>query len=144
MSDAAALISAALDPIIRGDPGVVAAFGSNRVQVYNLPPQASRASPFPYITIGLGHIVDEPYEGIDGGNYEWQGHVWSRPTPRSTAEAARLASAVKAAVVNGAPDLDLPGFRVCQALPLDTQYLEDPDGMTLHAVVRVEISYDPA
>ena len=143
MSDASAAIAAALDPLLRNDAGVIAAFGAKRVMIFDLPPPASVNAGFPYITTGDGHQVDQQYEGFDSGELTVQLHVWSRPSPRSFAEVKPIAAAAKAAISNLAA-LALTGFRLVDALPLDTQYLEDPDGLTVHAVVRVTISYDPA
>jgi hypothetical protein len=38
----------------------------------------------------------------------------------------------------------MASFQLVQSRWLDTQLLEDPDGMTVHGVVRLELSYDPA
>lgn len=144
MSDASGLIVAALDPLLRADAGVIAGFAAKPVQILDLPPPATLNLPFPYVTLGDGDQVDQQYEGLDAGEFLWQGHVWSRPSPRAFAECRRIAAAVKAAASNlGADGLALAGFRLIDALPLRTQYLADPDGLTVHGVVRIQFSYDP-
>jgi hypothetical protein len=142
MSDAAGAIMAALDPLLRADAGVIAAFGAAKVRLYDLPPQASAVSLFPYITLSDAHQVDQEYEAIDASETVAQLHVWSRTDPPGTAEVKRIAAAVKAATSN-LDDLMLTGFRLIDALPLDTMYLTDPDGVTVHAVIRIQYSTDP-
>lgn len=144
-ADAGGEIRAAIEPLMRADPGVVAAFGSSKVRIYNAAPPASANAPFPYVTLGLMHVVAEPYEGVDSGNAEWAIHVWSRPDPRSTDEAGAILGAVRAFLAGLAPDtVTLADFTLVQLRWIDTQLLEDPDGMTIHGVLRFEISYDPS
>ena len=143
--DAGVEIRAALAPLMRQDGGVIAAFGASKPRIYNQAPPASARSPFPYVTLGLMHVLAEPYEGIDSGDAQWMIHVWSRPDPRTTDEAAAIAGAVRDFLANLAPDtVELADFALVQLRWIDTQILEDPDGMTLHAVLRFEISYDPS
>jgi hypothetical protein len=143
MTDGAGEIDPQIEALLRADAGVIAAFGAKKVRLYNLAPPASAGSVFPYVTVGLGHTL--AYPSSKGGDYEATLHVWSRPDPRSTAEAAAIAAALVAALDDIDPSqLPMASFQLVQSRWLDTQLLEDPDGMTVHGVVRLELSYDPA
>lgn len=140
MSDPAGELLVAVEAVLRADAGVAAAFPRGRVRLYDLPPQNA---PLPYITLADAHATDFIAEGLDGAETVLAVHVWSRTDPPGTAEAKAIAAAVKAALTN-LPELDMPGHRLADdALPLDTLYLQDADGQTVHAVVRVQFSTDP-
>lgn len=147
MSDPAGELRAALEPWLRTDPGVVAAFGSNRVKVYKTLPPVN-AEP-PYIFIAGLTIRDEIAECIDAAEADLQIDVWSLTDPPGFAEAEIIAKAVKACLAALEDDGDSPPFtiadhRVVSVQPISTQYLTDPsDGKTVHAVILVTLRVDP-
>lgn len=136
-------IRALLEPALRADPGVIAAFAGARVRIYNLSPPAGPESLFPYIAIGLGQVIPEQYDRIDVGEYIGQLHAWDRPTPRSTDRAGAIAAAalrVCLTLTGGST----ANFALGEVTKLPTRILEDPDGMSIHAVAEASIPYDLA
>jgi hypothetical protein len=124
---------------LAADTGVIAAFGLNPVAIYRVPPTDA---PFPYLGLPGAHVLDCIAEGFDGADATLQVDIWSRPDPTDYAEAEAIAAAVSAWARNLA--FVIPGFVFVRALPIDTRMLMDRDGQTIHGVVTLEISADPA
>lgn len=142
MADRLGELQDAMMAVLRADPGVAAAFGGNKVRIFDLPPQASASSPFPYITLADAHDTALAADCLDSGDVAAQIHVWSRTSPSSTREAKRIAAAAVDAL-KGPDALDrMASNRLVDALPLDTIVLQDTDGQTVHAIARLQVSVD--
>ena len=92
----------------------------------------------------FGRCTTKPalYDGLGSGDLTWFCDVWSRPAPRSFVELRALCPAiVKAVLVEDA--LQLPSFTLGEIVPSAIQYLEQPDGMTVHGLIEVTFPYDP-
>jgi hypothetical protein len=146
MSDPAGELRAALEPWIRSDAGVIAAFAGQTVKVFaTLPPV--NAVP-PYIFIAGLFVRDDIAECMDAAEVDLQIDVWSLTSPPGFVEAERIAKAVKILLAALEDDGDSPaftvaGYRIVSVQPISTNYLTDPsDGKTVHAVVQLTLTVD--
>jgi hypothetical protein len=147
LSDPAGELREALEPWLRGDSGIIAAFQSRPVKIFTTLPPVNEAPP--YIFIAGIDVVDALADCFDGAEIDLQVDVWSRTSPPGFTEAERISPAVKAAISaleDGAesPAFALANFRVVSSQPISTTYLTDPsDGETVHAVIKATLSIDP-
>jgi hypothetical protein len=139
MSNPSPTLFPAVVASLAADAGVIAAFGDNPVAIYRVPPSDA---PCPYLGLPGAHVLDMIAEGFDGADACLQVDVWSRPDPTDYAEAEAIAAAVSAWAARAV--LVVPGFAVIRILPIDTRVLMERDGQTVHGVVSLEISADPA
>lgn len=146
MSDPAGLIRNALETWLRGDSGVIAAFGSKPVKIYStLPPVDAKA---PYVFISGVDPDDDLAACMDNAIVNLELGVWSLTSPPGFTEAEAIAPAVKAAVARmeatgDSPAFSISGFAIKSAENLSTQYLTDPsDGKTVHAVILARLTVD--
>jgi hypothetical protein len=139
LSNPSGALFAALMAALEADAGVVAAFGLSPVQIYRLPPVHA---PCPFIALPGAHVLGFEADGLDGADATVQVDVWSRTDPPGFDEAEALCTAVGDALAGA--ELLLSYWRVIQILPIDTRILLDRDGQTVHGVVTLEISADPA
>lgn len=143
MSDPASALRPVLEAALRADAGVNAAFQGKRVKIYGSLPPVNAAAPYIYLA-GLS-CDDRLADCYDAATVSLQIDVWSLTDPPGFDEAERIAAAVKAclATMTTAPPA-LVGHRIVSVLPLSTDYLTDPsDGMTVHAVIRADLTIDP-
>lgn len=89
------------------------------------------APAFPYASLGGWQVIQDDADCIAGFEIYFDVHVWSRLPGR--VEAAGIASVV-AGVLHRA-EADLPDYGLVVMTHRDTRYLDDPDGLTTHAVV---------
>jgi len=68
-------------------------------------------------------------------------HVWSRPQSGSKLEAKALAAEIAERL---AGPLSMPGFVIVAVRPESRQALDDPDGITKHAIITYRFIIDPA
>jgi hypothetical protein len=90
---------------------------------------------FPYVTIGDDQVVGDDVECAEGSEVFVRIHGWSRTVGYT--ELKRIAAAIRAAL-RGAT-LTLSGFVVNEIEFVQTQYLQDPDGLTRHSVTQYRI-----
>jgi hypothetical protein len=93
---------------------------------------------FPYITIGATQIINEKAECLQGAEVYQTVDVWSRA--RGKGEVKAVARDVIAAIDDG--DLSTDAVAVNSCLLEDVNYLDDPDGLTHHAVIIFHILTD--
>jgi hypothetical protein len=139
VSDPSAELSDALEVALRADAPLAALFVNGTPRVYDLPPENA---PFPYFTLDDVHVQSQAAQGFDGTEANQNLHAWSRTDPAGARECKAIAAAAVAAL-DGAV-ITLPSFRVVQLRWVDTRFLLEADGQTVHGVIRFAISTDPA
>lgn len=106
-------------------------------RVYDrIPPTAT----FPYFQIGDIQTVSDGAGCLDATEVYVTLHIWSRAVGQ--VESRRLAAAARTALHGWLPTLE--GFRVVEHEHRDTRTLDDPDGITSHAVLTFRALIDPA
>jgi len=111
-------------------------------RVYDRVPRTNGivAATFPYVALGTGSVLNNQADCYDGSDVTLAVHVWSRAV--GWPEAKRIASAIRAGLNNA--ELALVGHTL-ELLELDrTDYLNDPDGLTSHAVLTFRALTQPA
>jgi len=128
-------LRAAIHAALRGDSGLTAVLGSNRI--YDEPP---RSAAFPYVTLGEARLMDS--SGDDGETQEHQLtlHAWSRQGGHR--EAHMIAGALLQAL-DDAP-LPLDGNRLVNLRFSLADIRRASDGKTYHALVRFRAVTEPA
>lgn len=129
------------DPSLALQGAIVAALKGNAVgvadRVYD---EAPTAPTFPYVTVGDDQVIGDDDECGDNSEVFVRIHGWSRATgyPEVKAIAALIRSTVKGAT------FALTGFTVVVTEFQQTQFLQDPDGLTRHSVTefRFLITHD--
>lgn len=119
------------DPALELQGAMVAALKAQNIcggRVYDRVPPAPQ---FPYLTIGTGETVNDDNSCFDGSEVNATVHVWSRDVgwPEAKGIAASIRTILKA-------EFALSGFTVVEADHLITRWLNDPDGITRHAVIE--------
>ena len=123
---------------LKADAGVAAAFGSNTVKVYDVPPVNAVA---PYLVIGEDTAPPVAAEGYDGSAPLCTVHVWSLTSPPGLTEAKAIGTAVLTCLAGLA---GLPSFRLDHNPDAgDVRYLIDADGRSAHGVIRVGYTASP-
>lgn len=146
MSDPAGELREALEPWIRADTEVRAAFEGKTVKVYKTLPPVNAVPP--YVFLAGFFALDDLAECMDNSEVDLQIDVWSLTDPPGFEEAERIAPAVRGSVLRIEDDGDSPAFtldnfRVVSVQPISTTYLTDPsDGKTVHAVISVRLTVD--
>lgn len=88
---------------------------------------------FPYVTLGgEDQVLGDDVECADLSEVFVRIHAWSRTV--GFPEVKAIAGAIRAAIKNAT--LSLSGFTVNEIEFVQTQYLQDPDGLTRHAVTE--------
>lgn len=87
---------------------------------------------FPYLKIGDDQVLGDDVDCGQLSRVVARIHVWSRAIGKPECKA--IAGAVRDRL--RAWDFALPGFRVENVQFLQTLYLDDPDGITQHAVIE--------
>jgi hypothetical protein len=125
MSDPSYLLQAAIVPRLKQAPALAALVGGG---VYD---EVPAGAPFPYVTVGGGQVIGDDIDCADISEVFFQIHAWARP-PSARAIVKKIAGAVCDAMK--AP-ITLTGFDVQIQDYQQTQWLDDPDGLTQHAMV---------
>lgn len=99
-------------------------------RVYDKPPSPLT---FPYIRIGDDQVIGDDDECEELSEVYSRIHVWSQKGGK--VEAKTIAGAVRSRI-RGAT-WTLAGFKVDGIQFVQTQYLDDPDGISTHAVIEV-------
>ena len=137
MSDPSGQLFDALEPILRADAGVIAAFAGSPVRIYDVPP---RDAPTPYVVLETVAPMAQLAECVDGADTELTATVWVLADPPSRRAAMDLGAAVQAALTTLTA---LPGHTVHYALPVRSNYLIDADQKTAKGVVVVRFVTTP-
>lgn len=90
---------------------------------------------FPYVSFGTVDVVDDYAECVEGETHTIQLDVWSRAVGQ--AECKNIVDGIKRALKRAQPVLT--DNAVVEVNVPFTQILRDPDGLTTHGVVSVEI-----
>lgn len=126
MSDPSYALQAAVIPRLKGNSGVSALVAA---RIYDEVPTAAS---FPYITVRGGQVTGDDNECADVSEVFFQIHAWAIP-PGAGSSVKKIAGAIRDAMK--AP-LTLAGFDVQVQEYQQTQWLDDPDGLTRHAMVE--------
>ncbi|MCH4542926.1 DUF3168 domain-containing protein [Ochrobactrum sp. A-1] len=119
---------------LRTIPEVVTLAGS---RVYDRVPENVQ---FPYVSFGPSDIVDDGAECIEAETHTIQLDVWSRAVGKG--ECKNLVDGIKKGLQRDAPVLSENAI-VEMIVPF-TQVVSDPDGLTSHGIVPVEIKVEIA
>jgi hypothetical protein len=98
-------------------------------RVYDVVPSPAT---FPYIRVGDDQTVGDDVDCAELSEVTTRIHVWSRAV--GYPEAKTIAGAVRSLLRS--TSLTLTGFTVNECCHEQTQYLEDPDGLSRHAVIE--------
>lgn len=115
-------------------PGLVALLGVPRV--FDDVPQGIDP---PYITIGQSTVADWSTGTEDGEEHQLTLHVWSRAGGRK--ETHEIMGAIRAAL--DGHYLALAGHRLINLRHQLSEVRRDPDGETLHGIVRLRAVTEP-
>lgn len=126
MSDPAYALQAAIVPRLKNNSGVAALVGD---RVYDEIPANKEA---PYINIAGGLMNGDDIECADITEVYFQIHAWAQP-PSAGPTVKKIAGAIRDAMK--AP-ITLNGFIVEVQEYQQTQWLDDPDGKTKHAMLE--------
>lgn len=139
MSDPTAELIDALIPAIKAGAATIAAFGAEKVRVFDL---AQTNQGMPFVECGDVQATSAGAQGFDGADAVANLKVLDRDDPIGVRRAAGIAAGL-------VKDLDgqtltLDSFRVVQLRWMDSRpAAPQPDGETVQVVVRFEISADP-
>lgn len=126
MSDPALALQASQVSALKGDSALTALITQ---RVYDEVPEAPT---FPYVVVGDVQVLGQDTEDCgDGSEVFSRVHVWSRAV--GFPETKRIAAEVRR-VLKVTPTLS--GFTVTVVEFVQTQFLNDPDGLTRHAVIE--------
>ncbi len=95
---------------------------------------------FPYVSFGPGNVVDDYAECIEGETHTIQLDVWSRAVGQS--ECKNLVDGIRKALNRSQPELS-DNAVVGINIPI-CQIVRDPDGLTTHGIIQVEIMVEVA
>ncbi|MFT4129962.1 DUF3168 domain-containing protein [Labrys sp. (in: a-proteobacteria)] len=130
MADPSLALQGAIYPRLQADCPSVSG------RVYDRPPQAVV---FPYIGLGESQTVDDSADCVDGVEVFLTLHVWSRAVGR--VEAKRIASEVRSSLHEAELDLGANWhFHLIEHR--STTVMDDPDGVTSHAVITFRALID--
>ena len=89
-------------------------------------------APFPMMTMGEMQVLEDSAQCIEATETSITLHVWSRAVGQ--VEAKQIAASVRGALHEA--ELDLDPFALVEIRHRSTRYLNDPDGLTTHAVLE--------
>lgn len=102
-------------------------------------PAGKVTATFPYVHLGTGSVLTNPADCYDGSDVSLTVHVWSRAV--GWPEAKRITDTIRTGLNNA--ELTLTGHTL-ELLELDrVDYLNDPDGLTSHAVLTFRALTQP-
>lgn len=99
--------------------------------------KATEGTAYPFVSMGPSDAVDESVECIKAKNISLQIDVWGSQTNKGRVE--DLTDDVAAA---------LDGYEAISVLTMhpieivQTQVMDDPDGLTVHGIVRIEVDVE--
>lgn len=95
---------------------------------------------FPYVSFGPSDIVDDGAECIEAETHTIQLDVWSRAVGKG--ECKNITDGVKKALIRDMPTISDNAI-VEMTVPY-CQVVSDPDGLTSHGIIQVEIKVEIA
>ena len=133
MTDVSVALQTAIVAALKNDAGVTAIAGE---RVYDRVPEKK---PKPYVNYGGEQVLPDDVDCIAGFEAFVTLHGWSDAAGQI--EAKRLAGAVRNRLHN--TDLAVADHRLHLIEHRGTDYLDDPDGLTTHAVIVFRVLLDP-
>jgi hypothetical protein len=106
-------------------------------RVYNPVPASAK---FPYISMGLIQVLNEKYDGLTGVKCFVTLHAWSQE--RSRVEIHTIGRQIIAALDGVDEEMSRADLDVRSCEFEDAQYIDDPDGLTAHAVLTFQVLTD--
>lgn len=132
-------LSTAIVAAVRADTALGLLLAGNRIYDVNPPPK----TPFPYITLGFRQESDDNVFSAPGTIAGQVLDIWTRESTAveqvSGAEQLMAIYAALRALLHQRP-LSIGGFRSVLGVIALLATMEDPDGLTLHAVVRYDLT----
>lgn len=144
MVDPTLELQAAIVAALKADAAVKALVGASKQRVYDdVPPEAKRiadtGASMPYINLGPPQVLPDAADCIDGAAVSYTIHGWAAG-PQSVA-IKQLGKAIAGALDGN--ELTLTGHRTVLCELEQTQYLDDPDGLTKHVAVTIRVLTEP-
>lgn len=134
MIDPSLELQAAIVGALKADTALVAIVGT---RVYdNVPPGAA----YPYVSLGQPQVLPDKADCIDGSIVVYTVHGWSSDLGKSV-QVKQIGARIGAALDEN--EFSLTGHRVVIAQHEQTNYLDDPDGITKHVAVTLRFSTEP-
>ncbi|MFC7064841.1 DUF3168 domain-containing protein [Brucella rhizosphaerae] len=111
-------------------------------RVYDrVPSQNGRVTAqFPYVSFGPVNVIDDFADCIDGETHTIQLDVWSREVGQ--VECKNIVDGIRKALNRSQPELAESAV-VAVNIPI-CQIVRDPDGLTTHGIIQVEIMVEVA
>jgi hypothetical protein len=133
MSEPSLALQGAAVAALKANAAVAALIGA---KVYDRVPEQLQA---PYANVADFQTIQDDAACIDGTEIYFSVHCWSTAVGR--VEAAKIAGAVQRCLHGAEPEL-ADGYALVLLEHRDTRYLDDPDGLTTHAVVTFRALVD--
>lgn len=95
---------------------------------------------FPYISFGASDVVDDGAECVEAETHTIQLDVWSRSVGK--VECKNIVDGIKKVLNNDTPELS--DNAVVEITVPFTKIVADPDGLTTHGIISVEIKVEIA
>jgi hypothetical protein len=147
LPDLAGDLREALEPYLRADTGVIAAFAGKAIKIFKTLPPVNATPPYGFIAGLL--VREDRAECVTAFEVDLQLDVWSLTSPPGFAEAQAIGAAFVEAVRamedvgDSPPAFDLAGWRIVGVGDITATYLTDPsDGKTVHGIVTTTLSVD--
>ncbi len=134
MSSSALALQQSIFAELRGHPVIVALLGGGRI--YDHVPQPA---PYPYVSFGQSVVRDADTSTESGDEHLLTLHIWSRAEGRTETHA--LIDAVRSALHQQA--LTLAGHRLITLRHEFSEARREPDGDTIHGLVRLRAVTEP-
>lgn len=135
MPSASFALQAAIFAALSADSGLAALAGTPPRLYDDVPPRPS----YPYVTLGQSSERDWSADSDPGAEHVLTLHVWSKAAGRK--EALAIAAAIHS-VLQDAP-LSLAGHRLINLRHEISEARRDPDGETIHGLVRFRAVTEP-
>lgn len=126
MRDPAYALQAAIVPRLKNDTALIALV--NKRVFDEIPADAT----FPYLSVGGGQQNGDDTDCSDVSEIFFQIHAWARP-PGAGSSVKKIAGAIRDAMKE---PIALTNFEVQVQEYQQTQWLDDPDGLTRQAMVE--------
>ncbi len=135
MPSASFALQAALFAALTADAGLAPLLGSPPRLYDDVPPRPA----FPYVTFGQSTETDWSTGTDPGSEHVLTLHIWSKAAGRKEAQA--IAAAIQSALHDAA--LSLSGHRLVNLRHEHSEARRDPDGETIHGLVRFRAVTEP-
>lgn len=134
MIDSALELQVAIVGALKADAALTAIVGT---RVYDaVPPNAT----YPYVSLGQPQVLPDKADCVDGSIVVYTIHGWSSDLGRSV-QIKHIGARIGGVLDQN--EITLTGHRVVIAQHEQTNYLDDPDGITKHVAVTLRFSTEP-